>query len=75
MHVCTCVHAYYVCMYIMYVCMYVCMHVRMYVCMHACIHTCMTAENANDDAVIIYQLLCVSEGLSLIPSTLISCLY
>ena len=33
------------------------------------------AENANDDAVVVNRLLRVSEGSSLIPSTLISCLY
>ena len=35
----------------------------------------MTAENAKDDDVTIDRLLRTSEGLSLIPSTLISCLY
>ena len=33
------------------------------------------AENVNDDAVMIYRLLHTSEGLSSIPSMLISCLY
>ena len=33
------------------------------------------AENANDDAVTIDRLLRTSEGLSSIPSMLISCLY
>ena len=35
----------------------------------------MTAENTNDDVVTIDWLSRMSEGLSLIPSTLISCLY
>ena len=35
----------------------------------------MTAENTNDDAVTVDRLLRMSEGLSSIPSTLISCLY